>query len=271
MGINQFADKTFEEFSNMYTLNETMKQRAGVESKGIKFKPKRIIGLEDDDKFTKIPPSFDWRDRGAVTRVKNQKSCGACFAMSTIGALESQFFIKTGKLVELSEQEIVDCPVKYHSWGCAGGIAFRVFDYVTDKGGISSSADYPFEGKVGECRESSNKVKINMKGYGLVIAGNDGKKLLEAVATVGPIVVSMDIDHESFMRYSSGIYFEEDCTEKVNHGALLVGYGSEDGTDYWIIKNSFGETWGEAGYMRIARNRGNDCDVSASPLFPILK
>lgn len=276
MGINQFADKTFEEYSNMYTLNDTMKLKTSKEAKNIKFKPSRIIGLNNDkiQADDQVLESFDWRDRGAVTKVKDQKFCGACYAMSTIGAVESQLFIKTGKLVELSEQEMIDCPVKYHSWGCAGGIAFRVFDYIKDKEGLSSSADYPFEGKAGECRASVNRVKIDMKGYGFVMSDTDSvdeKLLRKTVATIGPVTVSMDIDHESFMRYAGGIYYDEECVKRVNHGALLVGYGTENGVDYWIVKNSFGVLWGEAGYFRIPRNKANDCGVTSSPLFPILR
>lgn len=273
MGINQFTDKTFEEFSKMYTLNETMKMKTKNEIKGIEFNPEGLFGQEfDEENDFNAPSMFDWRERGAVTRVKDQKSCGACYAVSTIGALESHLFIKTGKLIELSEQEIIDCPVKFHSWGCSGGIAFRVYDYVKHNGGLSSAADYPFDGKVEQCRVNRKRVAIDVKGYGFVSSENNKKILMEAISTIGPVVVAMDIDHETFMRYSGGIYYDEKCTGKVNHGALIVGYktSDEDGEGYWIIKNSFGETWGESGYLRIALDRDNDCDVKTAPLYPIL-
>lgn len=263
LGINKLTDMTFDEYSNMYTPNETIKKLAKKLAEGIKFTPKILYdGKGDSD----IPESFDWRDRGAVTGVKDQGTCGSCYAMATIGAVESQLFIESGKLVELSEQEIIDCAgLTYNSFGCAGGAAFRVFDYIKDKG-ISLAADYPYEEEAGTCR-AAKKEKIPLKGYGFVLANKGDDVLLKALVNFGPLVVSIDIDHESFQKYSSGIYYEPTCTDKVNHGALLVGYSK----DYYILKNSFGEKWGERGFFRIARNRGDACSINIAPLFPIMK
>ena len=267
MGINQFADMTFQEYSDMFKPNETMQQKAKEKSVGLKFNPNVIFRQKNET----LPANFDWRDQGALTQVKDQKSCGACYAMSTVGAIESQLFIKTGKLVELSEQEILDCAGDaYNSFQCAGGLAFKVFEYVKDKGGLSGMKEYPYKGEAGECRVAENKVEIKIKGYGYVLCKGDENVLMKAVTEIGPIVVAIDIDHESFMRYSSGIYSEDKCTEEVNHGALLVGYGTENGVDYWIIKNSFGVTWGESGYFRILRGLGKDCSVMLSPIYPVL-
>lgn len=254
----------------MYKPNETMIMRANEKADNLTFNPSTIYRFPQN-KNKMIPLTFDWRDRGALTKVKNQKSCGACYAMATVGAIESHLFIKTGKLTELSEQEIVDCADdSYNSFQCAGGIAFKVFEYVKDKGGLSSMKEYPYDGEAGECRAAGKRVDINVKGYGYVHSNRDENVLMSAVAEIGPIVVSIDIDHESFMRYSTGIYLEDKCTGDVNHGALLVGYGTENGIDFWIVKNSFGETWGESGYFRIARSLGKDCGITSSPVYPIL-
>lgn len=270
MGINQFADWTFTEFSKMFTPNETITAKVKDKAKDLleAFQPKVIYRFGLKNKL--IPSSFDWRNRGAVTKVKDQKTCGSCYAMATVAAIESQLFIRTGKLIELSEQEIVDCAGDaYNSFQCAGGVAFKVFDYVKDKGGLSSMEDYPYDNDAKECRLPEKKVDIRVKGYGYVSSGDDSI-LMRAVSEVGPIVVSLDIDNESFMRYSSGIYVGINCTKLVNHGALLVGFGTENGIDYWIVKNSFGETWGESGFFRIARGEEKDCSIDVIPIYPIL-
>lgn len=269
MGINQYADMTFEEYAKLFKVNKTMEENTNKKLVGIKFKPKVII-KPNATAESLIPSAVDWRDRGAVTRVKDQKLCGSCYAMSTVGALESHNFIQNGKLVELSEQEIIDCAGEFATFQCAGGVSFRVFEYVQAKG-LSSAAEYPYEAKGGECRASAKKTAINVKGFGYVDSDENEKTLMRAIAEVGPMAISIDIEHESFMRYSSGIYFDKNCSDKVNHGSLLVGYGSEGGIDYWIVKNSFGESWGENGYVRMARNMGSDCSVKSVALFPVVK
>lgn len=271
MGINSFSDMTFDEYSAMFKANESIKAMANEKAKNIRFRPKIIHG-NDVGNLTErnLAASFDWRDQGAVTKVRDQKLCGSCYAMATIGSIESQYFIMNKKLIDFSEQEIVDCAGEFTTFGCSGGIAFRVFDYVLENQ-LSTRSGYPYKAEVGECRATENKIKIHLKGYGYVDAEDDDDNLAEAVTKFGPIVVSINSDLETFMRYSSGIYFDEKCTDEVNHGALLVGYGSEDGIDYWIVKNSFGESWGESGYIRMARKMGNDCGIRTSPLFVILK
>lgn len=257
---------TFDEYSALYTANETVKAMTKKQVKGLKFQPTVVFGDGDDNE--EPPGSFDWRERGAVTNVKNQERCGSCYAMATVGSIESHFFIKTGKLVDLSEQEIVDCSGGFNTFGCTGGISFRVFDYVKAKGGMRTTKEYPYRGNVGECLENGDIIEIPIKSYGVVQGDDD--VLAKAVAKFGPLSVALDINHESFMRYSSGIYLEDECTDQVNHGALLVGYGrSENDQDFWIIKNSFGTKWGEDGYLRIARNRGNACGILLAPSFPV--
>jgi C1A family cysteine protease len=264
MGLNYFTDMTFTEYSNLFKANETTK-------KSFVFEPVVITGFEDNS--AEIPTSFDWREKGAVTAVKDQELCGSCYAMATLASVESQLFIKTGKLVQLSEQEIIDCAEESGLNKCQGGIGFQVYDYIKANGGISSSLDYPYEAKNGKCRRNGkNKVEIDMKSYGFVYtkAVNNDDLLMKSLINIGPIMISIDTDHESFMHYSSGVYYEEECTGEVNHGALLVGFGTEKGKDFWIVKNSFGDKFGESGYVRMTRGRENDCSLSKVPLFPIL-
>lgn len=269
MGINKFTDMTFREYSNMYKANETTQKIGEQISETISFIPASSYDKLRNESF-ECPSSFDWRQKGVVTAVKDQKYCGSCYAMSVLASVESQLFIKTGKLIQLSDQEIIDCASDFGTFQCEGGVAFAVFDYIKENGGISSAADYPYEAKAGECRRSEKeKVKIDMKGYGFMMKDGDDV-LMSAVAELGPIMISIDTDHESFMHYASGVYYDEKCTTEVNHGAVVVGYGSEDGEDFWIVKNSFGEKWGESGYVRIIRGRGKDCSVADVPMFPIL-
>lgn len=265
MGINQFADRTLAEIIEKYKV----KEEDELKIRGLQITPKVIMDYDNTDESS-IPLSFDWRDRGAVTKVKNQMICGSCYAFSALGSIEGQHFIQNGKLIELSEQDIIDCAGDYGGFGCEGGIPSSVFDYVTNKG-ISLTSDYPYEGKKGDCRTSKNKVEINLKGFGILKANNNEKNLMRAVAEIGPLDVGFDAEHESFMRYAGGIYFEKNCSNDLNHGMLLVGYGSENGIDFWILKNSYDVTWGEAGFIRVARNLGNDCGVKLYMLFPVIK
>lgn len=259
MGINQFADMTFKEFS------EANKVKV-VTPDNVPFHPETF----KTDYNVDIPTSFDWREFGAVDKLKDQEKCGSCYAMATLDSLESQIFIKTGKSVTLSVQEVIDCAGEYETWGCEGGINFRVLDYVKDNGGISSADSYSYKGIHGKCARSEYpKIPLALKGFGEVET-NDEELLKHAVVKVGPIIVSIDIDHESFMRYSTGVYNDPDCSRKSNHAVLLVGYGNENNQDYWLIKNSFGETWGEFGYMRLARNSDSHCGIAGEPIYPLV-
>lgn len=262
IGINQFADMTFEEVSRLNAINETIEEITD----DIPYDP---IVFEVDECF-EVPEAFDWRDVGAVTPVKNQLKCGSCYAMATIGSVEGQVFIKTGKLSEFSTQEIIDCAGKYQTWGCDGGLKFGIFDFIKENNVLCLESDYPYNGVQGECKSSKfSKFKVSLKTFGEVPA-NDENILKLALVKVGPLAISIDSNHESFTRYSSGIYFEPNCTKNINHAVLLIGYGSEKGNDFWIVKNSYGEAWGENGIIRIARNKNNHCGIASDSLYPII-
>jgi cathepsin L len=270
MGINQFADRRFDEFLSIFIGNETITMDSS-ELDSQQFKPLEVYGVTHDVDMP-VPPSFDWRVKGAVTRVKNQLTCGACYAMAAIGAIESQNFIVKGKLKSLSEQEIVDCGQSFLTLGCMGGVDYKVFDYIKANQGISTDRDYPFKGKAGECQKIGKKASINLEGYGIVSSRENLEIVKRALISKGPLMISLDFNHESFMRYSRGVYYDDDCSNvNMEHSALLVGYGSDKGEDFWIVKNSFGESWGEKGFIRMAMSRGGNCGVSSYPIFPIIK
>ncbi|CAH1392196.1 unnamed protein product [Nezara viridula] len=217
-----------------------------------------------------IPESVDWRKIGAVTPVKSQGHCGSCWAFSATGSMEGQLFRKTGKLIPLSEQQLIDCDRGLDN-GCGGGLAFHAFRYLKDRG-LQSEDTYPYEAKDNKCRFNERKVVNGTKVRSWTIIRNgDLDALQKAVATVGPISVSINTKSKSFRFYGGGILTGDGCDpSSVNHAVLLVGYGSENGKDYWIVKNSWNTWWGEKGYIRFERNSNNTCGIATHPSYPLL-
>ncbi|XP_075995411.1 cathepsin K-like [Genypterus blacodes] len=213
-----------------------------------------------------IPAMVDWRTQGLVTPVKMQGSCGSCWAFSAVGSLEGQLKKKTGTLMSLSTQNLMDCSSKYGNHGCEGGFMANAFLYVM-KNGIASEKAYPYEGKVGSCRYKAAKKVAGCTGYRFLPRGDEGA-LQRAVAFIGPISVAIDASRHKFSFYRHGVYVDNTCTWYTNHGVLVVGYGTEGGQDYWLVKNSWSERYGDKGYVKMARNRKNQCGIARFACYP---
>ncbi|XP_071825262.1 cathepsin L-like peptidase [Apostichopus japonicus] len=257
LGMNKYADLRGEEFVQMMN---GLKFNASRERQGIKFLSYA--------KF-QAPDSVDWRDEGYVTPVKDQGQCGSCWAFSTTGSLEGQHFRSTGVLTSLSEQNLVDCSISYGNNGCEGGLMDYAFQYIKDNLGIDTEDKYPYEAEDDTCRFSPDNVGATDSGYVDVDSG-DEDALKEACAANGPISVAIDASHESFQLYESGVYDEESCSSiELDHGVLVVGYGTDSvGGDYWIVKNSWGLSWGQQGYIWMSRNKDNQCGIATSASYP---
>ncbi|XP_010783144.1 cathepsin S-like [Notothenia coriiceps] len=216
-----------------------------------------------------LPQALDWRKEGLVTEVKQQGSCGSCWAFSAVGALEGQLKKKTGALTSLSPQNLVDCSLVYGNHGCHGGFMANAFQYVIKNKGIDSEAAYPYVGWRGSCKYNPNYRVANCSSYAFIAEG-DEFALKAALAKIGPISVAIDASRPKFIFYSHGVYRDHSCTHNVNHGVLAVGYGTENGHDYWLVKNSWGVTYGEEGYIKMARNRRNQCGIALYACYPIM-
>jgi cathepsin L len=264
MDINIFADLRNDEFKkirvNGFTNNEPNTHN---------FVLYNYFESPDDDK---VPDSWDWTEKGAVTPVKDQAQCGSCFAFSSIGALEGAYFLKTGKLVSLSEQQLVDCSSNYGNQGCGGGLMDNCFKYVIDNG-ICSEKDYPYSAADGVCKKCKSVFKI--KSF-VDVKVNDESELEKAVYKQ-PVSIAIEADQSVFQFYSSGILTSSsNCGTNLDHGVTLVGFGvdSKTGKKFWKIKNSWGSSWGENGYIRMEKDisdKSGMCGLAMMASYPLLE
>lgn len=242
MGVNQFSDLTSVEFEKIYLgyLPRPNRERNEIP----------LNGTPAND--------IDWTTKGAVTPIKDQAQCGSCWAFSTVGSTESSHFLTTGNLMSLSEQQLVDCSGSYGNQGCNGGLMDNAFKYYLGSGkGAATESSYSYTAKDGKCK--SFTVAVTIKTF-TDVKKNDEDALATSV-TQQP--VSVAVDARKWQNYRSGVFDGCGVLHQLDHGVLAVGYTE----DAWKIKNSWGTSWGESGFIRIKRGT-NECGIAKEPSFP---
>jgi len=273
VGINQFADVSNAEFVSMmngYRRPADRPRKAAAPLKlGTQSCPTSSSGSSDYNN------TCDWRAANVVTPIKNQGQCGSCWSFSATGSTEGAHALATGNLVSLSEQNLIDCSVLEGDEGCNGGLMDDAFTYVIKNKGIDTEASYPYQalGPL-QCRYKNSSIGATLGSFQDIPTDNE-TALAAAVQSIGPVSVAIDAAGMSFQFYKSGIYYDLFCSStQLDHGVLAVGLGTGKdifGThEYYIVKNSWGTDWGQAGYIFMSRNRHNNCGIATDASYPIV-
>lgn len=255
LGINHLADLTTDE------LNV-----------GLEIGRGKCNSFSSNYDYSSLPKYVDWRTKNAVTPVKDQGQCGSCWSFSASGAMEGSWSIATGDLISLSEQQLVDCSsgfMSYGNHGCNGGLMDYAFQYAIDNG-MCIESDYSYKAVQGTC-DSSCKKYATFSSCEDVTANN--QQDLAAAVSQQPVSIAIEADTKVFQLYKSGVITGDDCGTQLDHGVLIVGYGTENGQDYWLVKNSWSTSWGDDGYVKIGKSDStNDigvCGIASTPSFPV--
>jgi len=257
LAMNHMGDLTNAEFKRMYLGTK-------VDANKVQLGGEAFVA----DNTEALPTSFDWRTKGAVSHVKDQGQCGSCWSFSTTGSTEGCHFLNKNQMVPLSEQNLVDCSGSYGNEGCEGGLMTQAMQYIIDNKGIDTEDSYPYTAEDGTCQYNAANSGATLKGYKNVKTGDEGD--LQNSVSKGPTSVAIDASQSSFQFYSSGVYDEPNCsTSQLDHGVLAVGWGTDStGGDYWIVKNSWGTSWGQSGYIWMSRNKSNQCGIATMATLP---
>ena len=239
-----------------------------------------MSGCVERSKSSSAASSVDWVSAGAVTPVKDQGQCGSCWSFSTTGALEGAYYTTYGSLPSFSEQQLVDCDNRQHGgkdMGCNGGLMDNAFTWIKKNGGLCTEVSYPYVSgttqTAGTCQSTCSAVKNSAVVSYTDVPIKSDSAMMQAL-TQQPVSVAIEADQKAFQLYKSGVFTGE-CGVNLDHGVLVVGFGSMSGSDYYRVKNSWGTTWGDAGYIYIGRgSQFNDgqgqCGVLLSASYPSL-
>merc|ERR1712072_506245 len=253
-GVNEFADLSWDEFAATHL---------GYKSDGNRWGDLPKVAFPE---ITDVADSIDWVSKGAVTPVKNQAHCGSCWAFSTTGSVEGAYFVASGKLESLSEEDLVECDHN-GDHGCRGGLMDHAFDWISENGICSESA-HPYTsggGQSGTCKTPKCSPAVTLTGKTDVPANDENA--LKAAVSKQPVSVAIEADKYAFQHYAGGVLDNPACGTQLDHGVLVVGYGTDGGKDYWKVKNSWGAAWGDQGYIRMVRNK-NQCGISQAASYP---
>lgn len=260
MELNQFADLTSSEFKSKTKCYDN--PIPNLYTPHLKF---------NSDNIKDIPSEWDWTEKGAVTPVKDQAQCGSCWAFSTTGSVEGAYFLSSENLVSLSEQQLVDCSSSFGNQGCGGGLYTNSFEYI-QQNGICSESSYSYSGTDGECNKKCETI-TKIDSFINVEPENEDALLQSTLKQ--PISIAIEADQSVFQFYSSGVMDSVTCGTNLDHAVLLVGWGELDGKKYWKVKNSWGSSWGDNGYILIGRSVKKQkavgiCGILSLPSYPVI-